>query len=112
MQDVEVELDGKHLVDEDAFHTEFARVFGFPDYYGRNMNAWIDCMSYLDEPKSGISSVTVEPGSTLRLKIHDHAYFKEKAPLLWSAFLDCTEFVNKRFCDAGTGTKIALAYSD
>ncbi len=51
------------IKDWDTFHTVFAHVFGFPDYYGRNMNAWIDCMTYLDDtancqsllPKAGSS---------------------------------------------------------
>jgi hypothetical protein len=52
-----VRLDCRRLVDWESFHTAFAEAFGFPLYYGRNMNAWIDCMSCLDEPGSGMTNV-------------------------------------------------------
>ena len=29
---------------------------GFPGFYDRNMNAWIDCMSYIDELGAGMNS--------------------------------------------------------
>ncbi len=44
-----VRLDCDRITDWESFHSLFAEVFGFPDFYGRNMNAWIDCMSYLDD---------------------------------------------------------------
>jgi RNAse (barnase) inhibitor barstar len=28
-----------------SFHEAFASALGFPSWYGRNMDAWIDCMS-------------------------------------------------------------------
>ncbi|MDZ4753789.1 MAG: barstar family protein [Phycisphaerae bacterium] len=31
----------------------FAETFGFPGFYGRNMNAWNDCMTFLDGPDAG-----------------------------------------------------------
>lgn len=30
------------ITDWHTFHEVFAATLGFPDYYGRNMNAWID----------------------------------------------------------------------
>jgi len=38
-----------------TFHDVFQRVMGFPSFYGRNMNAWIDCMTSLDCPKDGMT---------------------------------------------------------
>ncbi|WP_306016584.1 barstar family protein [Oceanicaulis sp. MMSF_3324] len=32
------------LRDWASFHEACAKKFGFPDYYGRNRDAWIDCM--------------------------------------------------------------------
>ena len=46
-----VRLDCDRITDWDSFHAVFAEVFGFPNFYGRNMNAWIDCMTYLDDPE-------------------------------------------------------------
>ncbi len=44
-----VTLSTEHITDWETFHAECARVFGFPQFYGRNMNAWIDCLSYLHD---------------------------------------------------------------
>ncbi len=52
-----VVVDGRMLKDWDSFHQEFARVFGFPEFYGNNMDAWIDCMSWLSDPEDGMSIV-------------------------------------------------------
>ena len=42
-------LNGSKITDWKSFHDECAAVFGFPDFYGRNMNAWIDCLTYVRE---------------------------------------------------------------
>lgn len=34
-----VKLDTRRITDWDTFHDVFAEVFGFPGFYGRNMNA-------------------------------------------------------------------------
>jgi RNAse (barnase) inhibitor barstar len=43
-----VKLDTRRIRDWDTFHDLFAEVFGFPGFYGRNMDAWIDCMTWLE----------------------------------------------------------------
>jgi RNAse (barnase) inhibitor barstar len=40
-----VRIDGKRIIDWKSLHRVFAGAFGFPNYYGNNMNAWIDCMT-------------------------------------------------------------------
>ena len=40
-----VRIDGDRIVDWDTFHNVFTEAFGFPGFYGRNMNAWIDCLT-------------------------------------------------------------------
>jgi len=40
-----VRVDATHIRDWDNFHDVFADAFGFPDFYGRNMDAWVDCMT-------------------------------------------------------------------
>ena len=55
----------------------------FPDYYGENMNAWIDCIDELsDKP-------------TL-LEIDNGKYLEENTPKLLNAILECGAFVNYR----------------
>jgi RNAse (barnase) inhibitor barstar len=37
----------------DLFHDEVSRTLGFPDYYGRNLDALSDCLSDLEVPEVG-----------------------------------------------------------
>ena len=75
-KNVVVEIDGKRLVGSERFHDTFTKLFGFPDFYGRTMDAWIDCMSSLDEPESGLTKLTVARGKIVTLKIKNYKYFK------------------------------------
>jgi hypothetical protein len=61
--DIEIiTLPSDQITDWETFHAVFQSVFGFPEFYGRNMNAWNDCMTYLDDPDGGLSSVTIAKG--------------------------------------------------
>ena len=64
-----VKLYCDHIKDWDSFHIEFARVFGFPNFYGCNMNAWYDCLSSLGEPDDGMTSIHCEEGKTMTLQL-------------------------------------------
>ena len=75
-----VKLDTRQIKDWDSFHDVFARVFGFPEFYGRNMNAWIDCMSYLDDPSTGMSAVHAVPGNVVALEVVDVNDFAQDVP--------------------------------
>ncbi len=66
------------ITDWDSFHSVFKATFGFPDFYGRNMNAWNDCMTYLDDPESGMSSVTVAKDGLIIIKLENAMEFKKR----------------------------------
>ena len=86
----------RDIVDWDTFHDTFKTALGFPEFYGRNMNAWIDCLTYADVPESGMVSNPVAPGELLALEISDAADFKERCPDQYRALIECTAFVNYR----------------
>jgi RNAse (barnase) inhibitor barstar len=96
-----VTLDGTAIRDESSFHAECQRVFGFPEFYGGNMSAWVDCMRYLDDPDACMSKVWVEPGEILILDIKRASDFKTGAPNVWLALLECVAFVNWRRVERG-----------
>ena len=54
-------VDGSRIHDWASFN----RTFAFPDFYGRNMDAWIDCMSSLDEPSAQLTGIHCERGKVL-----------------------------------------------
>ena len=60
-----IRLNVQKITDWNSFHEQFKELLGFPDSYGNNMDAWIDCMAYLDDPAAGMSSLTLELGEQL-----------------------------------------------
>ena len=105
-----IRLDTSAIVDWNTFHQTFAGTFGFPAFYGRNMNAWNDCMTCLDDADAGMSSVTVEPGELLLLDLGDVSDFERCRPELFRAIVDGVAFVNWRRIDVGEPPVLVLSY--
>jgi len=103
-------IDCAKIRDWNSFHDEFAAVFGFPDFYGRNMNAWIDCMTSLDEPDDGMTSIHAEKGHVLTLQLENVAPFREQYPELYSAIIECAAFVNWRRLEVGESAVLAISF--
>lgn len=61
-------LNGDAIEDWDGFHDQCAAVFGFPDFYGRNMNAWIDCLTYVRNG-DGMSRYVLGPEEPLIIEV-------------------------------------------
>jgi len=89
------------IKDWPSFHQVFQDTLGFPAFYGRNMNAWIDCMTYVDSPETGMTSVNVQPGQMLGLQIEDPFNFRRRCPEQYDAMIECSAFVNFRRCEVG-----------
>ena len=105
-----VSMNSQKLVDWDSFHDEFSRVFGFPAFYGRNMDAWIDCMTVLDAPDDGMTMIHCAPGEILTLEMLDADDFircKEQ----YEALVRCAAFVNKRRLDVGEPAVLELTFT-
>ena len=107
---VVAKVDCSRIHDWASFHDEFARVFGFPGFYGRNMNAWIDCMTSLDAPNDGLSEIHCEPGHVVTLQLDGAAEFKVRCPEQYSALLECSAFVNFRRLETGQAAVLALSF--
>lgn len=105
-----IQIDGDSITDWDSFHSVFAKAFGFPEFYGRNMNAWIDCMTYLDDPKAGMSTVHVKSGEVLVLQINNAAGLKKRCPEEFEAIVECSAFVNWRRTETGEPGVLALSF--
>jgi hypothetical protein len=105
-----VRLDTQRITDEDTFHQVFAEAFGFPGFYGRNMNAWIDCMSYLDDPEAGMSTVHAPPNEVVVLQLDGVDDFSRRCPEFYEAIIECAAFVNWRKIEMGEPAVLALAF--
>ena len=102
-----VVIDGCDVTSWESFHDVFAREFRFFSGYGRNMNAWIDCMSSLDEV-DGVTDFGLADGEGVALELHNFEEFSRLSGEIASALLECTAFVNRRYAEWGSGTRIAI----
>ncbi|MEJ2210694.1 MAG: barstar family protein [Anaerolineae bacterium] len=103
-----IRMDTKRIRGWATFHQEFKKVFGFPDFYGANMDAWIDCMSYLRDPDAGMSQITVGRGEQLMLEVVDSNGFRARCPEQFEALIECTAFVNRRYVSSDSPPMLAL----
>jgi barstar (barnase inhibitor) len=99
------------ISDWDSFHSVFQAALGFPEFYGRNMDAWIDCMSYVDDPPSGMTNASVSAGECVALRIDDAPDFQRRCPEQYSALIECVAFVNYRRIERGEKPVLTLMLS-
>jgi len=105
-----VSIDCAKICDWDSFHDEFAKVFGFPDFYGRNMAAWVDCMTSLDEPDHGMTRIHAAKDNVLTMQLENVAPFREQHPDLYAAIIECAAFVNWRRIEVGEPAVLAISF--
>ncbi|WP_431263330.1 barstar family protein [Roseateles chitinivorans] len=96
------------MVDWPSFFDVFAEAFGFPDFFGRNLNAWIDCMTSLDVT---MSEVQVAPGELVCLALDAADIFKAACPEQYLALVECSAFVNWRRIENGEPPILVLSFS-
>ena len=103
-----VRLDGAAIRDWPSFHRECQAKFGFPDFYGRNMDAWIDCLSTLRE-NDGMSAFTLAPDESLHIELAHADILRNRAPQILDTLANCVEAVNERYLENGEKPAVQLA---
>ncbi|WP_429253124.1 barstar family protein [Paraburkholderia sp. GAS333] len=73
-------VDSTEITDWPSFHSVFAQALGFPAFYGRNMDASIDCLSYLDVPAAEMTTVHVSLNETLAIQVGAVDSFRTRCP--------------------------------
>lgn len=102
-------INGDRIVDEGSFHDAFVEAVGFPQWYGRNWDAWIDLMTYLDEDRA-TTSFWVLPGQVVTLQIDHAKLFKARVPEIYDTLFECSAFVNWRRVKAGASAYLCLSF--
>ncbi len=74
-----------------------------------NMNAWIDCLTYLDEG-DGMSRFHLAEGEMLNVEVSDTKSFNFRLPEIFDAFVECSAFVNQRHIEAGKLPMLSLIF--
>ena len=94
-------LDATSWLSENDFHRDVTDVLAFPDYYGKNLDAFNDCLSDVEIPESG--------GCAIQFLGFDKLV--AVLPVLAHAMLDVIETNSRRFLLTGQRL-IALIQSD
>jgi hypothetical protein len=89
-----------------------SNTFGFPAFYRNNMNALIDCLSYVDEPEAEMTGVHVRAGDTLAIQLGAVDSFRRRCPDQFAALQDACAFVNWRRPREHGAALVALSYYD
>jgi RNAse (barnase) inhibitor barstar len=105
-----VRVDTQLITDWESFHDVFAQTLGFPSYYGRNMNAWIDCMTYLNDPDVVDTDINAASAEIVVLQLNHVADFKERCPEIYDAIVECSAFINYRQIETGNNPVLALSF--
>ena len=105
-----VRLDTRRITDWDTFHDLFQEAFGFPSFYGRNMDGWIDCMTSLDAPEDGMASIPARRGEVIVLQLEHVDDFCRRCPAQYAAIVECAAFVNWRRIEIGEPAVLALSF--
>jgi hypothetical protein len=101
------EIDCNKFKDFESFHSYCKEIFEFPDFYGMNMNAFIDCLSYIDEDEE-MSSVKLVKNEMLILNLIHSESIKKTNFELYETIIDSLTFVNLRRTELGEQPIIEL----
>jgi len=96
---ISFDFDAKEILDWNSFHDFFYNTCGFPNYYGRNMDAWIDCISDLN---SNGQFVVINFKNMKQLKTNHSEIFE--------ALIDSASFVNYREIESGGNPFLLVSY--
>ena len=105
-----VTVDVSSIESWDTFHTVFKQTLGFPSFYGRNMNAWVDCLGSLDMPEDGLTTVHAPVGGVMVLELPGARALATRCPEIYSALIECAAFVNHRRIEIGCDPVLCLSF--
>lgn len=103
----DVQLNGERITDWESFHAASADAFGFPEFYGRTIDAWIDCLSYLRDDEN-MTKFRLKPDEVLHIVITYSADLRKNAPDLLEEVAFCIEGINDRYADYGEKPALSL----
>ena len=103
----EVTLDTEEIYNWETFHIQSAKAFGFPVFYGKNMNAWIDCLTYLPEG-DGMSQFTLAHNEQLFIRLANSTQSSRAQTEIYLVLLECIASVNQRYISDGDIPRLAV----
>lgn len=100
-------IDLREVTDWKSFHDVFATELKFFDGYGRNMDAWIDCMTDFHGEHS-LSGHHLPAGDPIVLELQHTEDFIKRCPEIFLELANCAAFVNCRYQRLPNGEYVSL----
>lgn len=101
------QINGANIRDWDSFHDECIQAFGFPDFYERNLDAWVDCLSYLRDA-DGMTRFKLAETEKLEITINHAEQMRLQVPDIFEEITYCIGGINERYEDYGEKPALAL----
>ncbi len=102
-----ISVNGASIVNWPSFHDEFSRAFRFFDGYGRNRDAWIDCMTNLHGPKA-TSGLRLPTGASIEIVLNDSATVAKSYPEIFAELLRLVRYANNLYAEAQKDIRITV----
>lgn len=102
-----IKVKGFAIVDWPSFHDEFERAFDFFDGYGRNRDAWLDCMTDLHGP-GALSGLALPPGEPIEIELVGSENLNRLHPEIAAELRTLIDFANRRYSEMGDAVRITL----
>jgi len=74
------------------------------------MNAWIDCLTSVDDPEDELTQRNIPFGSILVFQLDHVKDFAKRCPEIYAALVECSAFVNYRRIELGLEPVLTLSF--
>ena len=105
-----IALNPNAIYDWPSFHRESQHALGFPPDYGRDMDAWVDCLISLRDDVGRRVAVRIGEGEMLQLEMAEVEQVRERVPEFLETLVDAVAEVNRRFIEAGQAPAVTLIF--
>lgn len=102
-----INIDFKNVKTLKDMHYMLKEIFGFPDFYGYNVNALIDCLGDLRYPDYGMSKITLRENEILYIFIYNFPFHND---IICNNFLVAISNVNQKNIINGENPSISLFF--
>jgi RNAse (barnase) inhibitor barstar len=102
-----IHVNGAAIFDWPSFHDEFSRAFRFFDRYGRNRDAWIDCMTDLHGPNA-LSGLRLPADEPIEIVLNDSATLAKSYPEMFAELVTLVRYANDRYAEAQERVRITV----
>lgn len=102
-----VKLDGATIHNWNDFHAQCRQAFAFPDFYGDNLDAWMDCLSYLRDD-DGMTRFVLKDKEVLTIEVLHSQQLRKQVPDMIEELTFCIAVLNESYTDLGEQEALRL----